>query len=257
MRFVDALPLVEGLEERGGVELFSDAPSRLGRLLADDRADVALLSSIELQRIPAPLTVIPAGCVSSRGATFTVRVFSQVPADRIEVLWTDMDADSSVVLARLLWAENYDRALHVIPFEPDYHELPEDAEAVLLVGDKVVANPPPLGYERQFDLGAMWFEMTGLPFVFAVWTAGAGADLDRAYRLLSNARRSGMEHLERIAREYAPVHGWPDDLALRYLTRHLEFEFTEEHREGMEEFFERAEDFRLIDHVRPVRYYRP
>ena len=46
--------------------------------------------------------------------------------------------------------------------------LADGAEAVLLIGDKVVTDPA-IGYDYQIDLGAMWYEMTGLPFVFAAW----------------------------------------------------------------------------------------
>ena len=47
--------------------------------------------------------------------------------------------------------------------------------AMLLIGDKVVTREP-RGMGFQLDLGAAWKELTGLPFVFAVWMVrGVGA----------------------------------------------------------------------------------
>jgi chorismate dehydratase len=43
-------------------------------------------------------------------------------------------------------------------------------EAVLLIGDKVV-DPTRAGYAYEVDLGGAWRQMTGLPFVFAVWAS--------------------------------------------------------------------------------------
>jgi len=254
--YAGSLPLVEGLDERREVELVSDAPSRLGAMLIDREADVVQLPSIELERLDEDLQVVPAGGVSSVGPTLTVRVFSNVPAEDLEALWVDVSACSSVALARLLWAETYRRRLTVIPFDPRRQEPGEHAQGILMIGDKVVASPP-MGYEWQFDLGAMWFELTGLPFVFTVWAARSDTDCDGLYPILLAARQQGQQHLERIAREYAPVHGWPDDLAIRHLTKSMRFEFGDAQREGMEEFFDRAEGFGIIDEFQPVHYYKP
>ena len=44
-------------------------------------------------------------------------------------------------------------------------------QSVLLIGDKVVTDAPPEErYPYQMDLGAAWKELTGLPFVYAVWS---------------------------------------------------------------------------------------
>jgi len=251
--YLNSRPLICGLDERADVTLIRAVPSRLLSKLAGSEAEAALLSAIDLQRSGRPPRVIPAGCIASAGVTLTVRIFSQVPAKDISVLWADSDSHTSVVLARVLWAGSFNRQLHVIPFDAARASLPEDAEAVLLIGDKVVTDPP-MGYDYQIDLGAMWYEMTGLPFVFAVWSAPAPADYQSLHELLSEARRKGQQQLEAIAQEYAPSYGWPVDLARRYLTEHLQFEFTDAHRDGMEEFFDRARECGVLRSVRALEY---
>jgi chorismate dehydratase len=124
------------------------------------------------------------------------------------------------------------------------------------VGDKAVADPP-AGFEGRYDLGTMWHEMTGLPFVFAIWAAVEGADCETLYSILQDARLGGQEHAGEIARRYAPACGWPESLAEEYLTGILQFEFTPAHQEGLEEFLERAEEWDLIRDYLPLRYYAP
>ncbi|MGC5412947.1 MqnA/MqnD/SBP family protein, partial [Streptomyces sp. DT225] len=64
---------------------------------------------------------------------------------------------------------------------PDYYTCPPDlglmmqeADAAVLIGDAALRanlhDAPRLGLQVH-DLGAMWKEWTGLPFVFAVWAA--------------------------------------------------------------------------------------
>ncbi len=143
-----------------------------------------------------------------------------------------------------------------MPFEGDAPPEGEEPEAILMLGDKVVTEPP-LGFDWQIDLGAMWHEMTGLPFVVAVWAASDPADCRDLYRILTAARLRGTRDMERIVRDYAVPRDWPADLASQYLTSHLQYDFGEAQREGMEEFFYLAADCGAIDEMLPVRYYKP
>jgi len=254
--YLNAKPLLVGLDDIPEIELTKAIPSEMRTMLSDSRADAALLPSIDIQRFHGDLTVLPAGCISSSGTTLTVRIFSQVRPVRITTLWADTDSHTSVALAQVLWYMQFKRRLRIIPFTPGKFDPAEDAQAVLMIGDKVVADPP-IGYDFQFDLGRMWFEMTGLPFTFAVWAATAGSHMDELYRVLSAARRDGTENLHELAHTYAEQYGWPLDLAERYYTKCLQYEFTDAHREGLTEFYEMAADVGILDEVRPLNYYRP
>ncbi len=46
-------------------------------------------------------------------------------------------------------------------------QILEENDAILLIGDKVFDMQN--NFKYSFDLGEIWKEMTGLPFVFAVW----------------------------------------------------------------------------------------
>jgi chorismate dehydratase len=254
--FLNTRPLVEGLDDLPQLELFRAVPSELREMLWTRQVEAALLPAIDLQRFGAELTVLPAGCVACSGTAMSVRVFSHVRPHRIEVLWTDSDSHCSVALAQVIWHFQFKRKIRVIPFTAGKWDVAEDAQAVLMIGDKVVSEPP-IGFDFQFDLGRLWYEMTGLPFVFAVWAASDSADLGELWRVLSAARRDGQENLEEIARTCGPRYGWPADMAHRYLTQCMDYEFTDAHREGMEEFFDLAAEIGIIDPPEPLRYYQP
>ena len=253
--YLGARPLVAGLHECPDASVRFVACSEAAGLLAEQWADVAMLPTGELPRIGPQAVVIPAGCVASAGRTLLARIFSKVPADRLTRLWYDAESRSSVALTRLLWAEEYARALELHPVAPGA-AVPERAEAVLLVGDAVVADPP-LGFDWQIDIGEMWFEATGLPFVFAAWAALDGADCRQLYEILLAARRRGQRRLRDIACVESPLCNWPVDLARRYLTQDTQFAFTEAAREGLEEFLARSAERGIVRCRAPMRYYVP
>src|SRR3954447_10160972 len=83
--YLNARPLIYGLDARADVALTLDVPSRLLDGLREDRFDVALLPVIDYQRLNG-LRIVPAGGIGSDGQTLTVRIFSRVPVEKIATL---------------------------------------------------------------------------------------------------------------------------------------------------------------------------
>ncbi len=222
--FLNARPLIAGLEADDRVALRFDVPAALPALLDRGAVDLALVPVIDVLRSPGRLAVVSDACIGCDGETLTVRVFSQVPPDRIRALRVDGDSHTSVALARVLWRALYGVRLDVEPFDAR-QTPPESHPAVLLIGDKVV-DPRRGRFAYEVDLGGAWRQHTGLPFVFAVWarrTAAAGPEPDAARGLLEAARDRGVAQAAAIAHEVGPRLGWPGALAERYLTRCLTF----------------------------------
>lgn len=217
--YLNAKPLIHGLDRDDRVELHLDVPSKLLDGLRDGRFDVALLPVIDYQRMPG-LRVVPAGGIGSDGETLTVRIFSRKPFDQIDRLACDTDSHTSVALARVLLAERFGR-------RPEFVDLNLTAagggDALLLIGDKVVCEEPK-GFDHQLDLGQTWKDVTDLPFVFAAWMARAGVDLGDLPARLESAKQSGLAHVDDLVARFAIPRGWPADVARRYMTQHLKYD---------------------------------
>jgi chorismate dehydratase len=252
--FVNTLPLIEGLEKLRGVELRTSVPSLLLDLLLAREVDAALCSSIDYQRSPEPLIVLPAGLLGCEGSTLTVRLSSREPVEHVREVYCDTDSHTSVALLRILLAERYGIAPRLIDYDAREQVAEgrpvESPPAVLLIGDKVVTDSPGRdAYPHQVDLGQAWSEATGLPFVFALWMARRDGDHDRlrlASAILDRARRANRGRLGGIVHRRARSRGWPADLAAAYLGRHIAFEFTPAMLEGLAAFYEKAHAHGLI-----------
>jgi chorismate dehydratase len=88
--------------------------------------------------------------------------------------------------------------------------------------------------------------MTGLPFVFAVWTARAQADLDAIPEKLQQAKQLGMRHISEIIQRHALPRGWPEKLAHQYLTENLKFDISDPQLRAIEKFHALAAQHALI-----------
>jgi chorismate dehydratase len=242
--FLNAKPLIYGLDRAADVRLSLDVPARLLDGLTDERYDVALLPVIDYQRLPG-LRLLTAGGIGCDGATLTVRIFSPVPLDQIRTLACDTDSHTSVALARIVLARLFN-------VRPTFVDLAAGAVggdvAVLLIGDKVVCEEPKR-FPHQIDLGEGWKRLTGLPFVFAAWIARDGVDLRDLPERLELAKRDGLAHLDEIIARHAVPRGWPPDVAKRYLGEYLKFDIGIDQLRAIRLFHQYAAEEGLIDHA--------
>ncbi len=258
VRYLNTAPLIEGLDTSENLQLVAAVPSRISAMLWEGEVQIGLVSTIDLARSPVPLSLIPVGIIGCEGPTLTVRVFSKCPPESITSLAVDTDSHTSVALAQvILWKmfgirptiNEFDARERMIPGSSGSEPWPE---ALLLIGDKVVTDSPPaVRYPYQIDLGQAWLELTGLPFVYAIWMCPRALaeqpELISAIRLLERQRLRNEQRLDWIVTRRASEKGWPDDLARRYLGERLRFACGPRERTAIERFLQEACELGLID----------
>ncbi|MDG1837384.1 MAG: menaquinone biosynthesis protein [Phycisphaerales bacterium] len=236
--FLNAKPLVHGLAKVKGLSIRSAPPSELIDLLTRDEVDLALCSSIDLLTAPFEVSWLGSTPLACDGSTHTVRLFSHRPIDQVSRIHCDGDSHTSIALLRVLLAEYWQH-------EPELVSLDSggEIESMLLIGDKVVG--PDLGIDQwpvQVDLGDVWKQHTGLPFVFAVWMGRASnADIvQRAGRMIDRQYRLNRHRLHAVIENAAADLGWDPAEAMTYLTQHIRFDFSEREHEGLRTFLNRC-----------------
>ena len=259
--FLNARPLIEGFDSKDGrspVELTLNVPSGLLADLEAGRTDVALCPVIDFYRSRVPLQIVPAGGIASLDTTLTVKLCSRVPIDSIERIYADTDSHTSVALMQIVLVERYGLRPQIIAYnarERTALDRPADRpEAVLLIGDKVVAADTP-SYPHELDLGQAWHELTNLPFVFAVWMSRRGAALGELPQILNARRIANARQLDAIVRKHAQAHGWSQPLATHYLKDLLRYEIGPAQLQAIEVFAAKAHRLGLIERLEPLAVY--
>lgn len=210
--FLNSTPLVEWFRTCGSgkVNLELALPSELAAYLAAGRADVGLLPTAELLTGKAA-GIVPDACIASSGPVDSVKVFVRGDLATVTRVSADRGSRSSVALLRVILAEIYGLRPTISETKPRVGSIPEPNEAVLVIGDRCFAYEKALsksGDVRAMDLASLWRDMTGLPFVFAVWAAAPGFP----ERVGARAVAQLGEHL-RQARDYGLAHA--TELAVR------------------------------------------
>lgn len=267
VRFLNTTPLVEGLDALAGLEPSPAVPSNLVGMLQEGAVDLALCSVIDAARSEVPLTLVPAGMIGCDGPTLTVRLFSAVSWDKVTTLHADTDSHTSIALAQVILAEQFGIRPVISPFHARERFAADGSvpagpldqawpQTVLLIGDKVITDPPPTErYPHQLDLGEGWKQLTGLPFVYACWmcrdaelqTAEGAARMQHAADLLDRQRRRNLARLDWLVETRATQHRWPVETARQYLGSLLRYEVGEREMKAAQHFIDLAARHGLIE----------
>jgi chorismate dehydratase len=236
--YLNTKPLVFGLNRIARyAEIIYDLPSRLADRLAVGELDVALIPSIEFMQDPSYVIVSDA-CIACRGPVMSVKLFSRTHPAQIRSLALDEGSRTSAALVQILLEQRYGQRPILSPLPIGVRAEETTTDAVLLIGDR--AMRPPVGFLAEWDLGEEWRRWSRLPFVFAMWTTRAGADLGGLDLALREARDEGIAHLSEIAAHEAPRVGLSFDECLTYLRDNLYFYLGPREQQGLQLFSSHA-----------------
>ena len=251
--YINCYPVYGAIDRRHielDAEIVDGVPTTLNRAMAEGSLDVSVISAVEYARDAARYLLLPDLAISCDGPVRSVMLFSRQPADllsgaRVLVSRSSM---TSFALLRLMFEHVWRSTPVFVPSDAEIADLArtgaEEHEARLIIGDAALmlssgASELASDYPFVYDLGEVWKDWTGLPFVFAVWVAQRTTPVAGALALhaqLIASRDWGLQHLGELAQQAATATGVSTAIALEYLSG-LDYGLRYEHLAGLTTFF--------------------
>jgi len=262
VEYLNARPLVYGLDGSPRFDVRYDIPSECARLLHARVIDVGLVPSIEYLRGPQPYAIAPGPAIASRGAVASVALYTTKPVADIRSIALDSNSRTSVALVTLLCAKRFGIQPSLQPAAPDLATMLTACDAALIIGDNaLLLDHDAIGqhvasrHVEKIDLGEVWTAWTGLPFVYAVWTGWPGA-LDRTdVAALKRVRDEGVANPAAVARAYFPNDPARQAIGERYLRDNIHYTLGEQELEGLRLFYRYAAEVGLAQFDGSLRFY--
>lgn len=229
--YLNTRPLVRGFESGVMDSLMSltDAyPSRLASMLIDDEVDMALIPVAMIPSVPQA-EIVSDFCIATDGEVASVCIFSACPIQEIEELVLDYQSRSSVALTRILLEQFWKISPVLIDAKPGFEDEVAGKRAALIIGDRALEKRNQ--YPFIYDLGEAWKEMTGLPFVFAVWVANKKLPADFLTQF-NHAIENGFTELEEVIKGI----DYPHYDIRTYYTQNILYKLNDDMRKGMDLF---------------------
>ncbi len=230
-------------------EFVKGVPSALNKMIRNNIIDVSPSSSIEYLRNPSfyqiIYQIIGGHSISCKGQIGSILLFSKKKIEELHnsVIYVSSQSETSVALLDIILKKFYG-----IQCKLQASQAPEDsdAEAFLLIGDEalkysknsLLATPYSL---LTYDLGEVWYNITGLPFVFALWIAKKNLEKSKADLLskfindLNMARDVALKNLTQIAK-YPPVRSFMSEDDIVSYWKRIDYNFTDKHKRGLDLF---------------------
>ena len=248
--YLNAMPLVHGLERDPRFALVREVPSRVAEMLHAGEVDLGMIPSVEYAA--GDYAIVPGIAIASRGPVRSVNLFHDRPLDRVRRVALDASSRTSVALAKILLRERLGHDPEYLTMGPPVEGMLAAADAALVIGDPALYFR---GEAERLDLGEEWQARTGLPFVFAFWAGRPGvvdaAGIDR----LQQALRAGRAALSEIAAQYNGLGAGRGAESEAYLRRNIVFDLGEQELAGLREFYRRAHALALIPRVPELRFH--
>lgn len=163
VKYINALPLYFPFTSKG-VEFVYDIPSKLNSQLEKKELDGALTSSVESLngKYQCPLDFGIVAC----NKVLSVNLYTQLPPSSLNGMRVGLTQQSatSISLLKVLCHHHWKIKPLFVPLEGPFSSY----AAVLLIGDEALENQTLPGFQT-IDLAEVWYAMTGLPFVFALF----------------------------------------------------------------------------------------
>jgi chorismate dehydratase len=223
--YLNAAPLTQNLDS----QVIYATPARLAQMIRADELDAALVSITEVL-LNDRYDILDGVAIASLGEVYSVFLAHKKPIAEIKEVYCDTASLTSVNLLKVLLAE---RGL-----KPEFKPLEDYAAAaekdfVLLIGDVAIEFQRAPHTHEIFDLGTAWLDLTGLPFVFAVWALRRGAHTAELRGELRSARRFGMDTLDEIIVNRTE---FDEDFRRDYFEWHIQYYLGDDEKRAIEKF---------------------
>lgn len=232
MSYLNTKPLLFGLEQgqmSNEVELVLDYPANLVRLLQSNQIDIGLIPVGALPSL-GEYQIISDYCIGTEGEVASVAVFSEVPMEEIDTVLLDYQSRTSVMLCKILFEKHWKKKVQFIDAKDEsYIDNIRGNVAGLVIGDRALKLKD--SFKFKFDLGLGWKEMTGLPFVFAVWVAKSKVQAEFSEKC-SKAFRLGIDRISVIVEN----HAIQEFNLFDYFTKNISYTLDTGKKEGLISF---------------------
>ena len=236
VKYLNARPLIHGWPDK----VVFDHPYALCAQLAQGELDLALVSSFEFLRNPI-YRIVNGVSISSDGPVYSVVVAHVGQISGVEEIELDPAAATSGNLLHCLLSE--------LELPARFVTTPTSSlsrrRGRLLIGDQAIRFRKEKAGDCQFwDLGEEWKQMTGLPFVYALWLIRP--EVVETKSIADRLRKLRDENVADLKQVIASQKEFDPGFCDRYYRNYLRFNFGEREMNGLRRFAELCQKHELL-----------
>jgi chorismate dehydratase len=207
--YINASPVYYGLDHGllpHWLKMVADVPSALNQQIKTGQIKVSPVSAAFYAMNHKDLLLLPDLSISCRGRVLSVILASNHAIEDLEgkkVIFS-RESVSAASFMKMIFHQRKITPVFEIGDVNDFEAVSKSADAVLVIGDAALKHPWSHAFENCIDLGQLGYEMTGLPFVFAVWVVRRSFAneqpevVKQIHKLLLESKKTGYENIDKV-----------------------------------------------------------
>ncbi len=259
--FINSLPvdlaISKGLAP-SNVEMVSGSPVVLNEKILRGELEISPVSVFWYAQHQKKFLLLPDLSISSESGVMSVLLFSRYRLEEMKgrrIAWTG-EGRTTPALLEIICRLRYGFAPEFKLTPSGGRDIPEDCDAILLIGDQALVTRARLADSglQIIDLAEHWKAWTKKPIVFAVWAVRRDFFLNhpdevlQTHKAILKSKQWGLAHLSDVIEEAKNKTGLPEAVLKSYFSQ-LSYDFDEGLREGMRLYFDTAAKCGLIEPV--------
>lgn len=248
INYANVYPIFYVLEKEGllaeDIHLVKGVPSQLNWALRNDLIDISPSSSVEYLLNQEIYEYIDEICISSKEYGGSVLFFSDYDLTEIDekkTLLTDQSATSHLLIRVIL-----EIFLGLKP-KYDISVAPHTGESFLLIGDEALRYRKINNNKKIYDLANLWYQYTGIPFVFALWIVRKEITTPnsklypkylRFKEKLLYAKDRCSKYFKEMLKDYYLKEFMTEEEILFYWKENMDYTLTDKHKKSLKLFEE-------------------
>jgi chorismate dehydratase len=222
------------------IDLELNIPSVCAQLLRDGSVDLALVPVAIIPELENA-KIVSNYCIGTDGKVRTVCLYGKTPIQEWDKLYLDFHSRTSVELTKILLKEHFKLSPEFMPATEGFIDKIEGKTGGLVIGDRTFALPWRFPY--IYDLGEIWQQHTGLPFVFAAWVTTKTLEPEFLTQF-NEALAMGLDFIPQL------IYLMPDEYKganlNEYFNQNIKYEWSDKKRNALNLFLKK------LDYTKPL-----
>jgi len=237
--FLNAVPVIYPVYEQKidtALELRLSDPSRIADVSREGSTFSGVIPSVAAMN-RNDLIIIDSFCIASKGQVKTVCFYSEKPLEEVRSVILDGRSRTSHLMLKLIFSL---KGIKLPTFIID--TVNQDAiqsgisDGFLIIGDDNIVYEKELSALIKYDLGELWFSLTGKKFVHAITVTNNLNEVDTLKNALKTCLEYSFGHFDDLIRYASKRYGLNERFCTEYLKNIILYEFDKESEEGLKTF---------------------
>ncbi|MBF0302659.1 MAG: menaquinone biosynthesis protein [Desulfamplus sp.] len=225
--YINASPVYYGLDhglKPEWIEMIEGPPAVLNSMIKNSQLEISPVSSAFYGMNHKELMILPDLSISCHGEVLSVILMTNYPIEELDskTIVLTQDSATSAALVKLVVIQKGINPNFITGKLRTVSDVPSDADAAMIIGDAAMSQPWEKRFKYRIDLGNLWYETTGLPFVFALWVVRREIvishydEIKDALEILYKSRQEGYNNIDKVIAAGAKKLGLDNGYVGRY-----------------------------------------